>query len=73
MPVRCQGKAAMTVYPADGFRVAPGSVSINAAKPLGDNAFFLLLFVPDRPIGLVHHFIGTDNAIIAQGQEIAEK
>jgi hypothetical protein len=34
---------------------------------------FLLLFVPNRPFGLVHHFICADDVVITQAQEIAEK
>jgi hypothetical protein len=29
--------------------------------------------VPDWSLGFVHHLIGTDNAIVTQAQEIAEK
>jgi hypothetical protein len=29
--------------------------------------------VPDGSFGLVHHFVGTDRAVLTQAQEIAEK
>ena len=51
-----------TKWPLDQYHEAPW-----------DNALILLFLMPIRPLGLVHHFIGTNNAVIAQAQEIAEK
>ncbi|UCH23038.1 MAG: hypothetical protein JSU83_07475 [Deltaproteobacteria bacterium] len=45
----------------------------DTAKPFSNNTFFLVLFVPSRPFGFVHHIIGTDNLVTDQDQEIAEK
>ena len=63
----------MAVNPTIGIGFTPGGLTIDTAKPFRDNAFLLVLFVPNRPAGFVHHFIGTDNFVSAQAQEIAEK
>jgi len=42
-------------------------------EALWDDALLLVFLMPDRPLGSVHHFVSTYNAIIAQAQEIAEK
>jgi hypothetical protein len=46
---------------------------IDTAQALGDNAQILLFLMPYGPFGLVHHFVGTDRAVLTQAQEIAEK
>jgi len=66
-------KCTMAINPAVGVGLIPSGFFIDTAKPFGDNALFLLLFVPNRPFGLIHHFIGADDIIITQAQEIAEK
>lgn len=73
MLVGGQRKSAMTVHPAIGVGLAPGGLLIDATQSFGNDAQLFLLFVPDRPLGFVHHLIGTDNAIVTQAQEIAEK
>jgi hypothetical protein len=64
MLVRIQRKIAMPVKPAIGVGLAPGGILINAAQPLGNNAQILLFFLPDGPFYLVHHFVGTDHAVL---------
>jgi hypothetical protein len=71
--VQGDGKAPMTVNPAIGIGFTPCGLPIDSAKPFGDNALLLVLFVPNRPAGFVHHFIGTDNFVSGKAQEIAEK
>jgi hypothetical protein len=66
-------KCTMAIYPAISVGLTPSGFFIDTAKPLGDNALFLLLFMPNRTFGLVHHFIGADDVVITQAQEIAEK
>jgi hypothetical protein len=63
----------MAVNPAIGVGLAPCGLAVDAAKPFGNNTLLLVLFMPNRPAGLIHHFIGTDNLVTAQVQEIAEK
>ena len=63
----------MAVHPAVGVGFAPGGLAINATEPFWNNALFLLLLMPNWPLGLVHHFIGTDDFITAQVQETVEK
>ncbi len=63
----------MTVNPAIRVGLAPRGLFIDTAQALGNNAQILLFFVPDGPFGLVHHFVGTDRAVLSQAQEIAEK
>ena len=73
MLMRSQAKAPMAVYPTRSLGLAPGGLFINAAKSFGNNALLLLFLVPYRALCLVHHFIGTDDTIIAQAQETVEK
>jgi len=68
-----QAKAAMTIYPPVGIGFAPAGLFINPAQLFGNDAFIFLLFMPDRPFGLIHHFISADHPIAAQAQEIAER
>ena len=73
MLVGGQRKSAMTVHPAIGVGLAPGGLLIDATQSFGKDAQIFLLLVPDWPSGFVHHLIGTDNAIVTQAHEIAEK
>ena len=63
----------MTVNPAIRVGFAPRGLLIDTAQALGDNAQILLFLMPYGPFGLVHHFVGTDRAVLTQAQEIAEK
>ena len=63
----------MTVNPTIGVGLAPRGFFVDAAQPFGNDTKILLFLVPDGPFGLVHHFVGTDRAVLTQAQEIAEK
>jgi hypothetical protein len=63
----------MALYPSVGVGCAPAGLFIDAAQIFGNNAFIFLLFMPDRPFGPIHHFIGTDHPITAQVQETAKR
>ena len=63
----------MAINPTIGVGLTPCGLAVDAAKPFGNNALLFVLFMPKRPAGLVHHFIGTNNCITGQVQEIAEK
>ncbi len=63
----------MAIYPPVGIGFAPAGLFINAAQLFGNDALIFLLFMPDRPFGLIHHFISADHPIAAQAQEIAER
>lgn len=56
----------MTVNPA--IRVGPTlrGLLIDTAQSFGNNAKTLLFLEPNVPIGLVHHFSGTDRAVLTQ-------
>ena len=69
----CNGKASMAINPVIGIGLTPCGLAIDTAKPFRDNALLLLLFVPNRPFGFIHHFIGTDDTVTAQVQETVEK
>ena len=71
--MRGQTKAAMAIYPAISVGLAPGGLFVDATQVLWDDALIFLLFMPDRPFGLIHHFISADHPIAAQVQEIAER
>ncbi len=73
MLVGSQRKSAMTVRPTIGVGLAPGGILIDATQSLGNNAQIFLLFVPDGSFGFIHHLVGTDNPVLTQAQEIAEK
>ena len=63
----------MTIHPAVSMGFTPSGFLIYAPKPFRNNTFVLLLFVPDGTFRLVHHLIGTDNAVMAPTQETFEK
>jgi len=63
----------VTIYPAINVGFASGGLFIEAPEPLRNNALILLFIVPDRTFGPVHHFIGTDDAIMAPVQETFKK
>ena len=66
-------KAAMTIDPTVSVGFAPGGLLVHSAKSFGDNAFILLLFVPQRPPGTIHHLVSADDPITAPVQETFEK
>ena len=61
----------MAIYSAVGVGFAPAGLFINAAQLFRNDALVFLLFIPDRPFGLIHHFVSADHPIAAQVQEIA--
>ena len=66
-------KCAVAIGPTIGLGFAACSLRIDASKSFGDNAFFFLLFMPDRSHAFGHHLIRTDNLVTGQVQETAEK
>ncbi len=68
-----QRETAMTVDPAISVRFAPGGLFIQAAESIRDDALVFLFLMPDGSFGPIHHFISTDDAIIAPVQETFEK
>ena len=66
-------KTAVTINPAVSMRCAPGRLFIEAAQPIGYDTLIFLFFMPDGTFGPIHHFVSTDDAIIAPVQEIFEK
>ena len=63
----------MAIDPAIGVGLAPGRFAVDAAQTLGNDTFFFLLFMPNRPLGFGHHLVGADNFFTAQVQETVEK
>lgn len=63
----------MAVNPTISVGFTPRGCAIDPAKPFGNDSFFLMFFMPNWPFGFGHHFIGTDNVLTGQVQEIAEK
>jgi hypothetical protein len=62
----------VAIYPAVSVGFAPDGLFINGVYIFGDNAFIFLLFLPNRALGSIHHFIGADHPITAQVQETAK-
>ena len=63
----------MAVNPAIGVGFTPGGLLVQTTQTVGYKAFILMLFVPNRAFGFVHHFISADGVVFTQAQEIAEK
>jgi hypothetical protein len=47
---------AMLADPTIGIGITLCGLTINTAKPFRNDAFFLLLFVPNQSLGFDHHF-----------------
>jgi hypothetical protein len=60
----------MTIYPSIGVGFAPADLFINAAQLFRNNAFIFFSLIPDRPFGVIHHFVAADHPVTSQAQEI---
>ena len=72
-PVTGYCKTAVAIYPSVCMRSTPSRLFVEATQSVGYNALVFLLLMPERPFGPVHHFISTDDVIIAPVQETFEK
>jgi hypothetical protein len=56
-----------------GIGFTPSRLLVQTMQAVGYKTFILMLFVPNRAFGFVHHFISADGVVFTQAQEIVEK
>ena len=68
-----QTKAAVTINPTVGFGLAPVGLLVDTPKAFWNDALIFLFLMPERTLGPIHHFIGTDHPVMARVQETTER